>query len=102
MVDNAKKKVLWTKNAENSLENIYKEIQANSPQNAALVKRTILEKTQKLSLFPNQYPTDRFRKNNSGSIRAFETHSHRIVYRVDEKAVVILRVRYAGKEPEFI
>jgi plasmid stabilization system protein ParE len=52
-----------------------------------------------LVLSPEIYKLDALRKNNPGNIRAFEKHSHRISYLIEDEAIYIIRVRYARKQP---
>ena len=45
------------------------------------------------------YPLDKYRKNNDGSIRAFEKYSYRVAYQITKTEIRILRIRHTGREP---
>mgnify|MGYP000533413668 FL=1 len=48
---------------------------------------------------PEIYPLDKYRKNNNGTIRAFEVYSYRIAYQITKSEIRILRVRHTKREP---
>ncbi|HZJ20619.1 MAG TPA: type II toxin-antitoxin system RelE/ParE family toxin [Pricia sp.] len=66
------KEVVWSKLAFDQLEMAYRDISQDSPQSAQKVKNDILEKASDIAEAPERYPLDKYRKNNDGSIRAFE------------------------------
>jgi plasmid stabilization system protein ParE len=78
------KKLVWDKEALFQLEEIYQYIYERSPQAADKVRKTIRNATRDLLYNPGIYQLDRLRKNNDGSIRAFEKYSYRITYQVKE------------------
>lgn len=63
-------------------------------------KERILASTCKLAAHPEMYPSDKYRKNNDGSFRAYELHRYRIAYRVTAKEIIIVRVRHTSMEPK--
>ncbi len=93
------RQVRWPLLAQRQLESAYKYILLSSYQNAQKVKNDILESTRKLTSNPEIYPPDKYRKNNDGCFSAYELHSYRIVYRISEKEIIIVRVRHTGMEP---
>jgi len=52
-----------------------------------------------LATNPEIYKLDTFKENNRGNIRAYEKHTYRISYLIEDDAIYIIRVRYARKEP---
>jgi plasmid stabilization system protein ParE len=46
-----------------------------------------------------KYPSDKFRKDNDGTWRAFEKYHYRISYRVLEGEIRIVRMRHTSKSP---
>lgn len=59
----------------------------------------IYESTSILSADPEIYKVDTLKSNNKGNIRAYEKHTHRISYLIEEEYIYIIRVRHARKEP---
>jgi len=49
---------------------------------------------------PEFYGSDKYKKENDGSYRAFEKHHYRINYRFTDNVIRVLRVRHTGREPK--
>ena len=77
--------VVWRKLALKQLNKAYNYINKESLQSAKKV--------------PEIYPLDKYRKNNDGTIRAFEVYSYRIAYQITKYEIRILRVRHTKREP---
>lgn len=95
----AKRKVVWSDEAKAQLKAAYKFILEDSVQNAQKVRADIVALTWKLPANPEQYAPDKYKENNDGSYRAFEKHKYRVVYRIRENEIRILRVRHTKMEP---
>ncbi len=93
------REVIWPKSVQNQLTKVYQYILKDSFQNAEKVKEDILKSTRKLTLNPEIYPIDKYRKNNDGTFRAYELHRYRIAYRITEKQIIIVRIRHVKMEP---
>ena len=93
------RKIVWDKEAILQMEKVYEYLKERSLQSANKVRKSIKEKVQSLSEYPEIYPLDRFMKDNDGSIRAFEKYSYRITYKVNETEIIIARVRHTSREP---
>ena len=93
------REVIWPKSVQNQLTKIYQYILKDSFQNAEKVKEDILKSTRNLTLNPEIYPIDKYRKNNDGTFRACELHRYRIAYRITEKQIIIVRIRHVKMEP---
>ena len=63
------------------------------------VKDTILKTTTELLENPTLFKQDRFKTDNDGSFRAFEKFKYRIVYKITEEQIRIIRVRHTSREP---
>jgi len=74
-------------------------IKKDSPKNSLKVKKDILSAFTALSLSPEKYPPDKYKRDNDGSYRAFELHHYRIVYRVLPAEIKILTLRHTSMEP---
>lgn len=92
-------KVIWGKLALKQLQKSYLYIREESPQSADKVKDAIFKTAENLKNNPEIYPLDKYRKNNDGSVRAFELYSHRIAYQIRGKEIRILRVRHTRRSP---
>ncbi|MEL6538231.1 MAG: type II toxin-antitoxin system RelE/ParE family toxin [Bacteroidota bacterium] len=90
----------WDEEAIKDLENALVWISQNSYQNALMVETAILENIEKACQSPERFPKDKFRKSNDGNFRAFETHSFRITYMIEEETLVVLRIRHVKQNPE--
>ncbi len=95
----AKKIVVWSYEAKEQLKVAYKFIVEHSPENAKKVRIDIIAATRKLSVNPERHAPDKYKYDNDGSYRAFEKHKYRIVYRIMENEIRILRVRHTKIEP---
>ena len=93
------REVIWPKSVQNQLTKVYQYILKDSFQNAEKVKEDILKSTRNLTLNPEIYPIDKYRKNNDGTFRAYELHRYRIAYRITEKKIIIVRIRHIKMEP---
>lgn len=67
------------------LNKSYVDIKEKSPKYAEKVRVAVFETAEGLKNNPEIYAVDKYRKNNDGSIRAFETYLHRVSYQVREK-----------------
>ena len=94
-----KKNVVWDSEALSELKTAYEYLKERSPSSAKKVRKAILEKTKALANHPEMYEPDRFKNNNDGNYRAFELYNYRIVYRITETEIRILRVRHTSREP---
>ena len=55
--------------------------------------------TDKLSLQPEMFPPDKFKKDNDGSWRAFEKYRYRISYRITQWEIRVVRMRHTSRTP---
>ena len=94
------RKVIWNKNAVDYLSESLIYISQTSSFQAENVENGIMEKIYGLLNNPERYPIDKFKKNNPGNYRAFETHSYRVAYHYTETQIEILRIRHVRQEPK--
>ena len=95
------KTIIWTHKAEGQLHEAFLELleQTASIETTTRIITEIYESTSILATDPEIYKLDALKENNKGNIRAYEKHTYRLSYLVEEKTVYIIRVRYARKEP---
>jgi plasmid stabilization system protein ParE len=92
-------KIVWNKRPSSYLLKELKRISEESIQGAEAVETGILTNLDKASDQPERYPSDKYKKNNDGTYRAFETHNYRIAYRFTKSEIKILRMRHVKQEP---
>jgi addiction module RelE/StbE family toxin len=92
--------IVWTRRAEQQMKAAYKYISEDSSQNAAKVVEDIAKSVNKAITNPELYGLDKYKINNDGSYRAFEKRHYRIVYRVTQNIIRVLRVRHTKMEPK--
>lgn len=95
------KTIIWTHQADAELNEAFLELleQTESIETTVRIITEIYESSSMLATNPEIYKLDLLKANNKGTIRAYEKHTYRISYLVEEKAIYIIRVRYARKEP---
>ena len=92
--------IVWNKRPSQYFAKALKHISQESYQNAELVETAILTELEDLKEHPEKYPPDKFKRNNQGNYRAFETHSYRVAYRFTDKQIRVLRIRHVRQEPK--
>lgn len=94
------RRLVWNKRPATVLRKALKRISEDSYSQAERVEAVILKNLNQARNNPEQYPPDKFKKENSGHFRAFETHSYRVAYRYNENEVRVLRIRHIKQEPK--
>jgi toxin ParE1/3/4 len=84
------KTVVWSKASLDSLETIYNFIYQSSPQNAEMVVETLLNLGDSLVNFPLRNPKEPI--FNDDSIRFIPKWNFKIVYRIEEKRILIINI----------
>lgn len=95
----SKRKITWDKQALSYFRESIQYIGQDSPQNADRVKREVLEKIAELSTHPEIHNPDKYKIDNRGNYRAFESHRLRVGYLVKEDEIIIARIRNTNQEP---
>lgn len=96
-----KAKIVWDKLARSQFENAINYIRRDSPKNANKVKVDILLIIDTLLVFPEKYPPDRYKTDNTkNQFRAFEKHRLRISYFISEEMILIIRVRHTSQNTQ--
>ncbi len=93
------RKIIWENQALENIADALEWISKESVQQAEYVEKAILDKIYELPDRPEKYPPDKFRINNEGSYRAFETHSYRISNKFSDQEIRILRKRHVRQSP---
>ncbi|MEQ9297159.1 MAG: type II toxin-antitoxin system RelE/ParE family toxin [Cyclobacteriaceae bacterium] len=94
------RKLVWNKRPTTFLSAALKHISLESFINAEKVEASILSHLDQCIDNPQRFPKDKFKNNNSGEFRAFETHGFRVAYKFTNAEVRILRIRSVKQEPK--
>lgn len=91
--------VIWNAIARKHVKKIYNYIKKDSVLVARKIVEDIATATEKLSVNPERFGLDKYKKQNDGSYRYFELYRYRIAYRIYKNHIRILRVRSTDQEP---
>jgi len=91
--------VVWSDSAKAELKKAYEYIALDSLQNAKMVRDTLIDLTIELPNHPEKHSSDKFKKDNDGTWRAFEKYHYRISYRILKNQIRIVRMRHTSKSP---
>jgi plasmid stabilization system protein ParE len=87
-------RISWDTEARKHFRDAILFIKKDSVKNSQIVKEKVLESVRKLSIQPEKYPIDKYRKNNDGHYRAFEVFHFRVSYYFSESEIRIVRFRH--------
>src|SRR5690606_9119799 len=74
------RRLIWDEQALIEVERSLEWIGKTSLHQTELVEQAILSRIELIRVHPERFPPDKYKINNQGSYRAFETHSYRISY----------------------
>lgn len=96
------KKIIWSKDALDQLEDIHFYIffESKSLKIADKVVNTIFDSTEILKTKPEIYKLDNQKANNDGSFRVYSIYDYEVSYQVTEEVIYILRVRHNAQKPK--
>ncbi|SMD44074.1 Plasmid stabilization system protein ParE [Aquiflexum balticum DSM 16537] len=94
------RKIIWEDHAIELFIKAIEWISKDSVFQAEKVEKAILEKIEELPNYPEKYPPDKFKLQNPGLFRAFETHSYRVSYKFNDQEIRILRIRHVRQSPK--
>lgn len=94
------KKIIWSTNALDQLEDIHFYIffESKSITIADKVVNTIFDSTEILKTQPEIYKLDKQKTNNDGSFRVYAIYDFAVSYQITEKIIYILRVRHNARK----
>jgi plasmid stabilization system protein ParE len=91
--------IIWRKTASLYLQKAIDYIRLDSEKNAETVAGAILLSIEKAAKFPEHFPPDKYKLNNTGSFRAFEIYSFRVSFYADAETIRIVRIRHTKQKP---
>lgn len=91
--------VYWDKKAFEDFILILEYIRKDSPANEKLVRRRVMNIIKLLPTRPEMYKTDELKTPNDGSFRVFVKNNIRVSYKIEQRVILIARVRHSSQEP---
>ena len=94
------KKIIWSKDALDQLEDIHFYIffESKSITIADKVVNTIFDSTEILKTQPEIYKLDKQKVNNDGSFRVYSVYDYAVSYQIKNDIIYILRVRHNARK----
>ncbi len=74
-------------------------MKADSEITAEKFEKEIIKKLNELLIQPERYSPDKFKKNNNGSFRAFESFKYRVSYQYFSNQIRVIRLRHTRMNP---
>ena len=99
MVAKKKLPILWDRLAKESLDDIYKYILRDSPQNARKVKKELIELVSSLNDFPEKYSKEEFLVEITGNFRSISKWTYKVIYEITNKAIIIVDIFHTSQHP---
>lgn len=96
------KKIIWSSDALNQLEDIHFYIffESKSITIADKVINTIFDSTDILKTQSEVYKLDKQKINNDGSFRVYSVYDYAVSYQIKKDTINILRVRHNAQKPK--
>ena len=91
--------IIWRRSARLYVEKAIDYIRQDSVKNADVVAKAILLAIEKAARYPEHYPPDKYKLNNTGNFRAFEIYSFRISFYTNDDIIRIVRIRHTKQKP---
>jgi plasmid stabilization system protein ParE len=93
--------VIWDNDALRVFDEFLNYVSEDSPANASIVAKAVIEVFNKIQQYPYIFPSDKYKSNNDNSYRAFELYRIRISYRVEADRILIVRCRHTKQRSVF-
>lgn len=91
--------IIWRRSARLYLTKAIDYISQDSVKNADVVAKAILSTIEKAARYPEHFPPDKYKHNNTGSFRAFEIYSFRVSFFINAETIRIVRIRHTKQKP---
>jgi toxin ParE1/3/4 len=95
-------RVIIPPTAKESLREIIEYIKKDSPSAAAKVSKKLIEVAKSLKELPERFSHEEYLLDKTGKYRSVTQWHYRIVYKVLEDEVLILRFMHTSRDPELI
>jgi plasmid stabilization system protein ParE len=94
--------IRWDRLAKESLDEIYKNIEQDSPQNARMVKKELIKLAGSLYDFPEKYSKEEFLEEEPENYRSISKWSYKIIYEVTSESIIIADIFNTHQHPSKI
>jgi plasmid stabilization system protein ParE len=91
-------RVIWDDDAKRSLREIFDYIKRGSPTAAKHVRKTLLKIVEGLQQMPERFSVEPSFNRNGFEYRSVSKWSYKIIYRIENEQVRILRVVHTSRE----
>ena len=99
MEEEQQRLIVWNASALERFADELESLAQSSYSQAERLEEAILSSLQLATDMPERYAKDKYKQNNPGHYRAFETHNYRVLYRYDKKQIRVLRIRHIRQKP---
>jgi plasmid stabilization system protein ParE len=93
------REIIWAPSAVKFISESLLYISETSYLQAESVELAILTKIYDAALAPEKFNKDKYKSNNKGEYRSFETHSFRVAFKYSDNQLLVLRIRHVRQEP---
>jgi plasmid stabilization system protein ParE len=88
--------------AKESLRDIFEYIKIDSPSAAIKVRKKLIEIAKSLKSFPERFSKEYYLSDKQGNYRSVVQWHYKIIYKVSENDVTILRFMHTSRDPKGI
>jgi plasmid stabilization system protein ParE len=88
--------------AKESLHDIFEYIKIDSPSAAIKVRKKLIEIAKSLKNLPERFSKEHYLSNRKGNYRSVVQWHYKIIYKVSENDVTILRFMHTSRDPKEI
>jgi addiction module RelE/StbE family toxin len=88
--------------AKESLREIFEYIKTDSPTAAIKVQKKLIEVAKSLKNLPERFSKEHFLSEKKGNYRSVVQWHYKIIYKVSENEVTIIRFMHTSKDPKGI
>ncbi|MCE2993985.1 MAG: type II toxin-antitoxin system RelE/ParE family toxin [Cyclobacteriaceae bacterium] len=88
--------------AKESLREIFEYIKTDSPSAAIKVQKKLIEVAKSLKNLPERFSKEHFLSEKKGNYRSVVQWHYKIIYKVSENEVTIIRFMHTSKDPKGI
>lgn len=99
---NKRYRVIISPRAERSLAIINDYIEKQSPSAAKYVRTKLIQKAKSLSKLPERFSREEYLSEQEGNYRSVSLWQYKIIYRVQNDDVLIIRFIHTSRDPEEI
>lgn len=95
-------RVIIPPTAKESLRDIIEYIKRDSPSAAIKVRKKLIETVKSLKELPKRYSSEVYLKDKPGNYRSVTQWHYKIIYKVLDDEVLILRFMHTSRDPEIL